>query len=158
MADCWINNRTTILYEQRFSIHGRIMEKRDFLFDWVVRGRVVSSTRCSQYTTWDVWWERSALGCDDSSDGSMSEWNEIWGEAVCKAVCDIFKKQRVENGPYSCGQLKTYADKYSIQVCVCVCLCVCVCVCACVCACECVCVCVCACVRACVRAYAYVFV
>ena len=125
MADCWINNRTTILYEQRFSIHGRIMEKRDFLFDWVVRGRVVSSTRCSQYTTWDVWWERSELGCDDSSDGYMSEWNEIWGEAVCKAVCDIFKKQRVENGPYSCGQLKTYADEYSIQVCVCVCVCVC---------------------------------
>ena len=35
MEDYWINNRTMLVYEQKFSIHGRVLESRAFTFGWV---------------------------------------------------------------------------------------------------------------------------
>lgn len=115
--DPWINNRTTLIYEQRFSIHGRVLEKRSFAFGWVQNQRITAHSMCVQYTEWDVWWQKAKTGCSQDHQGTngqtLDSFTLEWGEFVCDVICESFNMMVDDEDPLSCEMLEVYAkDNY----------------------------------------------
>lgn len=116
LTESWINNRTSLVYEQRFSVHGRVQERREFTFAWMTESRVVGHTACEQFTTWDVWWLSSEVGCSHKHQGNLDEYSIEWGDYVCAEICRMFNADAEgENATaLSCDILEKYANEYNI--------------------------------------------
>mmetsp|Transcript_72724 Transcript_72724/g.117950 ORF Transcript_72724/g.117950 Transcript_72724/m.117950 type:complete len:431 (-) Transcript_72724:117-1409(-) len=121
MSTGWMNNRTTLVYEQRFSVHGKVIESRTLTFGWVIDRQIIGHSRCIQFTNWNVWWETVETGCSQSHEGDLDGYPNAleWGEFVCNAICDDLnngvKAQADADQVLSCGRLAEYAKENKIQ-------------------------------------------